>query len=311
MVGTGVRIATLGIDAPEALFTLAGAAVETGMLLRPDWSLFRLGATFRFPVDAELVGEGGTEEAGGVRQAGGLTLPDRVMLPWELEVGLALQLGPRPLNPAWLDPTASEESARRALEAKRAAREEARQAVLRGIVDPALREERRRGFEERAADEVIEDDLALQRAKRVLKKKRRKRSASFPREHLLITAEILVTGPVARGVSLERFLGQNQDVYQGQPTAVGTSGQSVNFSPRFGIETEPVLNLVQTRAGSYYEPSRFGAPVGRQHFTFGADLRLGPTTWWGLVPEVIYKLQASLDLAPRYESASFGVGVWH
>jgi hypothetical protein len=126
-----------------------------------------------------------------------------------------------------------------------------------------------------------------------------------------LTAEILVTGPVERGVSLERFLGQNQEAYAGQGSAVGTSGGSVNFSPRFGIEAEPILNLVQTRLGSYYEPSRFGAPVGRQHFTFGADLRLGPTTWWGLVPDVIYKLQASFDFAPRYESASFGIGVWH
>ena len=89
----------------------------------------------------------------------------------------------------------------------------------------------------------------------------------------------------------------------------GTSGQNVNFSPRFGIEAEPILNLVQTRLGSYYEPSRFGK-VGRQHFTFGADLRLGPSTWWGLSPEMIYKLQVSVDLAPRYESVSFGFGTW-
>ena len=85
----------------------------------------------------------------------------------------------------------------------------------------------------------------------------------------------------------------------------------MNFSPRFGVEGEPIPDRVHTRFGWYYEPSRFGAPVGRQHFCFGADVKTLKTTWFGLVPEIIYKLQASLDLAPRYQSFSVGVGVWH
>jgi hypothetical protein len=80
--------------------------------------------------------------------------------------------------------------------------------------------------------------------------------------------------------------------------------------------------LVHTRFGSYYEPKRFtnvvapdnpqaNTTVGRQHFTFGADLRLFETRWFGLVPPVIYQLQTSIDIAPRYQSASLGIGVWH
>ncbi|MCK6586641.1 MAG: hypothetical protein L6Q76_03545 [Polyangiaceae bacterium] len=309
MIGTGVRIATLGIDPPESVFTLAGVAVETGLLVRPAFRPFRLGATFRFPVEAELIGEAPPVEVGGVQTAGGLVLPNRVVLPWELEVGVAFQIGSRPLNPAWIDPRDQEAPVRRAIDARRAARRAAQRAELSAIDDAALRALRARAIEadERLAAE--EDDRAFERAKRALKRQRRQRYWTWPRPRVLLTAEVLVTGAVSGGVSLEAFLGQNQEAYAGRGSAVGTSGQSVNFSPRFGIETEPILNWVQTRLGSYYEPNRFGG-VGRQHFTFGADLRLGPSTWWGLVPEIIYKLQASVDLSPRYESVSFGIGIW-
>jgi hypothetical protein len=189
------------------------------------------------------------------------------------------------------------------------ARRAAQRAEISAIEDPAARAERARTIEgdERLASE--EDERAFKRAARSLKRQRLQRYWDWPRERVLLTAEVLVTGAVDRGVSLEAFLGQNQETYAGQSSAIGTSGQRVSFSPRFGIETEPILDRVQTRLGSYYEPSRFRG-VGRQHFTFGADVRLGPATWWGLVPEIIYKLQASVDLAPRYESVSFGFGIW-
>jgi hypothetical protein len=74
---------------------------------------------------------------------------------------------------------------------------------------------------------------------------------------------------------------------------------------------------VHTRFGSYYEPRRLKVSgpnitegVGRQHFTFGADLRVLTTTFWGLVPEITYTLQGSVDIAPRYESFSVGIGNW-
>ena len=309
MIGTGVRLATLAIEPKESMFTLAGAAVQTGFLARPAFYPFRLGATLRFPVVAELIGEEDTIEVGGVKRAGGLVLPNRVVLPWELEVGVAFQIGSRPLNPAWLDPHDQEAPVRRAIEARRADRRAAQRATLLAIKDPAAREERARAIEADERLAVEEDKRAFEREARALKKQRRRRYWSWPRERVLLTAEILVTGAVGRGVSLETFLGQNEEAYAGQGSAIGTSGKRVNFSPRFGIEAEPILNLVQTRLGSYYEPNRFGG-VGRQHFTFGADLRLGPSTWWGLTPEVIYKLQASIDLSPRYESVSFGIGTW-
>lgn len=311
MIGTGLRIATLNLRAPEATLGHAGVGTEVGVLLRPDWRPVRLGATFRFPVVAELVGSMPTVDERGVQRAGGLVLPERVVLPWELEVGLAMQLGPRPLNPAWLDPMEHEAGVRRTFERRKLERAAAREAALSIIADPAAREERRRVLAEDEAREMELDEALMGIELAKLQKQRRARYWRWPRENLLVTAELLVTGAVPHGVSIERFLGQNQPESAGSGSVVGTSGKEVSFSPRFGVETEPILNLVQTRLGSYYEPSRYGAPVGRQHFTFGADLKLFPTRWWGLTPEVMYKLQASLDLAPRYESASFGIGVWH
>jgi hypothetical protein len=319
VLGGGARAVTLGVDAPEANLTIVGVAPELGFLVRPDWESFRFGATFRFPVNGgQPIDDEITVDDRGVRTAGGLVLPDEVVLPWELEVGIAVQVGPRPLNPAWIDPHDQEEEVRQARAERRREQEARWAAELRDIDDPAERAARAREIADARAKEEQGEERALKEAYAALKRERRARYSNWPREHLLLTAELLVTGAVARGVSLERFLGQTYDHDTGPAalvdevigSVVGSSGAAVNFSPRFGIETEPIPGLVHTRFGSYYEPSRF-ALVGRQHFTFGADLRLLSTTWWGLVPEVIYKLQASVDLAPRYESVSAGIGVWH
>ncbi len=311
MIGAGVRAATLGLDPPaEGALTMAGLSPELGLLVRPDWQSFRFGATFRAPVVAKgLIGSARTFDANGVERAGGLAVPDRVVLPWELELGVAVQVGPRPLNPAWIDPEDQEALVSGRAASRRRARAVGHEIELARIADPSERAARRRFIEAEERRAALADKMELDRARARLKRERRARYWNWPREHLLLTAELLVTGAVDKGVSLERFLGQNE----GDPSEksiIGHSGENVSFSPRFGVETEPVPTRIHTRFGSYYEPSRFRA-VGRQHFTFGADLRLLTTHWWGLTPEIHYKLQASVDIAPRYESYSLGIGVWH
>ncbi|MGK4004972.1 hypothetical protein WMF31_20250 [Sorangium sp. So ce1036] len=308
VVGAGARAVTLGLGAEETNLTIAGVAPELGVLVRPDWASYRLGATFRWPVNGgRLLGAGVTRDERGVRHGGGLVLPNEVVLPWELEVGLAVQVGPRPLNPAWIDPRAQERELRQAIARRRAAREARRAAELRGIDDPEERAARARAFAQERAREDAADARELAAGPAVLKRERRARYWNWPREHLLITAELLVTGDVSSGVSLTRFLAQNQP---GSASVVGTSGAHVSFSPRFGIETEPIPGRVHTRFGSYYEPNRRGH-VGRQHFTFGADVRVLSTSLWGLIPETAFTLQASMDFAPRYDSVSAGIGIWH
>jgi hypothetical protein len=327
VLGAGPRIVTLGLDAPEASLTLAGVAPEFGILVRPDWKSFRIGATYRMPVDAGgLIGDVETIDEQGRRRAGDLILPERVVLPWEIEVGVAIQVGPRPLNPEWINPRDQEAELAAQLRHRRAARSEARSYEIERVANPAARAARARELAAEEARLVAEEDARFEAAKDRLTRERRARYWNWPRHHLLFTAEVLISGQVDRAVSLAEFLGQNEPsaacrevpaadraaCERARPPLPGISGRAVNWSPRFGIETEPVPSLVKTRFGSYYEPNRLSdGRIGRQHFTFGADLRVLSTTWWGLVPEVIYKLQASFDIAPRYESFSFGVGVWH
>ena len=65
------------------------------------------------------------------------------------------------------------------------------------------------------------------------------------------------------------------------------SGRRISYSPQFGIEGEPVPDLLQTRFGTYVEPSRFETPT-RQHFTFGfPDVKLGLWPALGLVGDQI------------------------
>jgi hypothetical protein len=326
MIGAGPRAVTLGLNAPEANLTFAGLAPEVGVLVRPDWHSFRIGATYRMPVTASgVLGEADTVDASGRRLAGGLVLPDNVVLPWEVEAGVAIQVGPRPLNPEWIDPHAQEAELEADFERRRLAREHARERQIAREPDPVLRAKLARDLAVEEKRRAADEGRRLEASRARLKRERRARYWNWPRPHLLFTAEVLITGPVSRAVTLSQFLGQNEpsdacrdvplderpacEQKQAQP---GNAGSAVNYAPRFGIETEPVPGLIKTRFGSYYEPNRLDdGRVGRQHFTFGADLRAFTTTWWGLVPEVIYKVQSSFDLAPRYQSFSAGIGVWH
>jgi len=251
-IGAGARLVTMGLSTPEAELSWVGAAPELGLLLRPNDMPFRFGFTYRFPVHAGGVGAAAQGPVDGLAREGELVLPDEVVLPWELEAGVAIQAGPRPLNPSFESGPPGE--------------------------SPEARAERKR------------------------------RARSLPRSKLTLLASVLVSGPVERGVRLEQFLAQ-PDPSVSPAGVVGSSGASINFSPRFGIETEPLANLLAVRAGSYYEPNRSGG-VGRQHFTFGGELRVVPFDWFGLVEEVDYSLELGLDLAPRYESVSASIGVW-
>ncbi len=305
VLGGGARFATLGIDASEGTFTMVGAAPELGFLIRPDWQSFRIGGTVRLPV------EGVPAPGLGNGLPVGLPLPGHVVLPWEIEVGFAVQIGPRPLNPVWIDPDQQEREVQASFRRRASERARRRRDELGQIADPVARGAREREQGVEAALALERDAHEERRALGALKQERRALYWNWPREHLLLTAELLVTGAVEGGVSIQTFLGQNQPKSDPGSRDAGSSGASVSFSPRFGVETEPIPDLVHTRFGTYYEPSRFGDRVGRQHFTFGADLKLFATTWFGLVPEVIYKIQATADMSPRYQSVSLGAGVWH
>lgn len=308
MIGAGARVSSLGFDPHDKVThrTILGAAPEMGFLVRPDWQSFRLGATFRFPV------HGGGLLGGGSTQPGGLDLPSDVVLPWEIELGAAIQVGPRPLNPPWIDPDEQEWALHHSFVLRRRERKAREVAELARLGDPAERAARKREIDAEEAARVTQEEKDEARIRKGLSTERRDRAWNWPREHVLLTLELLVTGSVANAVGLQGFLGQNQaDEIQNGTTVIGSSGATVNFSPRAGVETEPWPGRLHTRAGTYYEPNRLGRGVGRQHFTFGADVKLFSFDWWGLLPKTTYKAQTYADLSPRYQSVSVGIGVWH
>ncbi len=134
-----------------------------------------------------------------------------------------------------------------------------------------------------------------------LKAVRKARYQNWPRERILLLASVLATGPSSNAVSVEAFLDQIS----------APVGRSVSYTPRLGLEGEPLENRVVLRTGTYLEPSRYADVTYRQHFTFGADIHLFPLTFWGLLPDADWKLGLVVDLAPRYQNVGFGIGNWH
>jgi len=307
-VGAGIRAVTLGMSAPSIDLTMAGIAPEIGFLVRPDNLPFRAGATFRFPVSGTALNQPVKPGPDGLRRIGSFLLPREVVLPWELELGVAFQAGARPLNPPWIDPNEAEEPIEHRVALARKAR-----ARIHERTDAALPSDARAAYDvaSKKVEEAQrrEEEKYLDEEERYMEDQRAARFEALPRERLLVTLSLIVSGSVDDGIGIERFLAQG---VSGQDTshAIGTSGATPSFSPRLGLETEPILDVLETRTGTYYEPNRFGK-VGRQHFTFGGDMRLFSTTFWGLIRKTTYCLSTAIDIAPRYQSASLGVGVWH
>lgn len=314
-LGVGVRIAVVNIQeqgGSGTLVRMVGAAPEIGLIVKPSDVPWRLGATARAPVEATPfefgIGGGSRGEAnGGVERAGPYVLPRTITQPWELEAGVAYQVGPRPLNPAWTNPHKEQRELEDAMKARRAERAGLREAQLASLPEATTGEDRimqslrkqQLAREELTAQEEEEQELRDQISR--LKDRLKARYLNWPREHLLMLASVVLTGPSDEAVSLQGFIDQSREI-------VGTR---VSASPRFAVEAEPVANLLRGRAGLYFEPSRFTDGTHRQHFTFGGDVRLFSWNIFGLIPNTTWRLSAFFDVAPRYQNFGFSIGPWH
>ncbi len=307
-VSTVVSLPGDGGFLPSNVLTMVGAAPQVGALFQPDYLPWRLGATYRAPVSAST--DAGDADADGVRRAAGLAVPRRVYWPWEVELGVALSAGPRPLNPRWIDPAEQEGRLREAIDLARAQRARALEGELGQLPAGAARHERRL---ERAGEEARQR-LAEERRYRAdveqLAQERKARYLNWPRPRILVVADLLITGATEGGIGLRSFLDQ-RDV---------PSGRRVTTQPRLGLEGEPVVGLLITRVGTYLEPTRYEVPPGstglvagaRQHFTAGAEVRLFPWNVFGTFPEgSTWRVTGVVDIAPRYENIGLSVGLWH
>jgi hypothetical protein len=311
-IGAGLRGVSMQLSAsqsplnPEeetfntnADLTMTGVSPETGVLVKPDNLPLRFGATLRAPVTGATISSQATT-VNGISRDGGLIVPDKITLPWELETGIAVQVGPKPLNPPWPNPHDQEESVRQHIEEERARRaREHEEAVAHA--DPAEREGLRSSLEKEEESLRIVEDARMRAEGARLLAARKARFENWPRPRILLVASALVTGTSTGAVALEGFINQT----------IESVGQRVTVSPRFGIEAEPVQNWLVARVGSYVEPSRFPGVDARQHFTFGGDLKLLPWDMFGVTPGQVWRVSAVIDVAPRYVDWGISFGAWH
>lgn len=125
---------------------------------------------------------------------------------------------------------------------------------------------------------------------------------SLPRRRVLLSGALKITFPTEDGVGTDSFLLQR----------VERSGQTVAISPRVGVETEPIIDWLVVRAGSYYEPTRFPGSSARVHATAGADLHI-PIFWslFGLLDDdTSFRIGGAIDGAQRYFGWSISAGLW-
>ena len=315
-VGAGVRMAYVDLNevdnAEAGVISMFGVGPQAGLIVKPEDKPWRVGLTARAPVSASsfslanLVREEQTDGTS-IRRAGtSFIVPDRIVQPWEVEAGVAYQLGPRPLNPRWIDPVVQENERVRIVRERRAARLAARQAEMDRMpaATPLDRGARARRLADMAREEVdlrAAEDAELKEADERLHAERKARYLNWPREHVLLLASVLMTGASAEAVALEGFIDQRRELV----------GSRVTVAPRFAVESEAVPNLLKTRAGVYVEPTRFRDGTARQHFTLGFDVRLFQWSVFGLFPDHQWRISAFLDMADRYQNFGLGVGTWH
>ncbi|MFN3198165.1 MAG: hypothetical protein ACE366_07075 [Bradymonadia bacterium] len=119
-----------------------------------------------------------------------------------------------------------------------------------------------------------------------------KLDASYPRRYVMLTADLVVTGPSDNAVGVASFLNQ-------QPQR---SGKYHSVSLRAGAESEVIENRLVVRAGTYHEPDRFDPELGRIHGTLGGDVRIS----WGWD----WRLSVSYDVAHEWQNFGMGLGFW-
>ena len=311
VIGTGLRAVTMQLSQGGGItdafnpigasLTMSGIAPEIGAVVKVNNLPFRLGVTVRAPVSGTNLGHGAsTTDGQGVVRSGGVIVPSSITLPWELETGFAIQVGPRPLNPEWINPDVQQARVRDDILAARERRAAEHATALAETVLSRRSERRVELARQEAAIREIEDERLASDETR-LRAQRKARYENWPRERILILASVLITGASANAIALEDFFDQRHERY----------GDVATWSPRVGIEAEPVPNYLKGRVGSYLEPSRFDGVAPRQHFTTGFDVKLFRWEGFGLFPGQVWRISGVADLAPRYTDWGLSLGAWH
>lgn len=313
LLGVGLRTTGLSVTkengnllGSQELFSTVGTGLVTGFIWRPtDWQI-RIGGAYRAGFDTRA-----SPESTFVLYEDDLTnrlyLPSRVTLPWDANLGFAAQLGPRPLNPRWIDPSSVLEPMWRYLEWR--ARERERRLTQAEVASSPLEteRERRRRVRKLRAELRAEEDLDEAEQARVEKdlvRRLRQRYHAQPRFFVLVTTSLMISGTVQNAVGIESMLDRT----------VQRSGQQLSVSPHLGVETELWPNWLKVRAGTYLEPSRFESNQkgSRLHATFGFDQKVVAWDVFGAwPPDAEWRLSGSIDASRSYLAWGISIGMWH
>ena len=218
------------------------------------------------------------------------------------DVGIALQLGPRPFNIAWTDPSDDDELVTQQLAQETAERQREHAVHLQAMPaeqQPAYAQQ----FQERERQLQFVEQSRRDRVREQIRARRLERLEAIPREYFLIAFDVQILGPVMNGMGLDAFLSQT----------ARSAGRVTTVSPRAAIEAEPWSNRLKLRVGVYFEPSRYAdnQSTWRTHITGGFDFRLFSTTIFGWIDplgvQISYNFDAALD---GYQSHGFGLGSW-
>jgi hypothetical protein len=309
VAGIGVRYLAMSLEAApvdqdaRSLFDTSGFGMEFGAVWRPNLAPYRLGLAFRSSIDTQpsfsrnlLPTDTGDIVVG--NNGATLYLPERVSLPWDLNIGAAVQFGKRPLNPYSRTIEDVAERERLAFRLREIDRTEERQRRLALATSRAERLEVERDF---AREERIDSE----RLARALGDARAALASSFAevgRFYVLLSGSLVISGRVKDGVGVESFLDQ----------VVNRSGGSIVYSPRLGAESEIWENRLKLRGGVYLEPTRFATSTTRMHTTLGLDLRLFRWDVFGLWPDdFMWQIGGSVDYARRYLTWGVSIAGWY
>lgn len=312
LIGIGMRTTGLSVASSTAgvtdqdLFSTVGTGFETGFIWRPNGWQIRLGGAFHDGFTTRASPESRTFVLYEDDPVNRLYLPTRVSLPWDVNVGFAAQLGPRPLNPHWLDPSIALEPMRRYLDWRAHERDRRlrRAEVLVSSSETAI--ERRRRLRKLRVELLAEeqlDDRERARVEKDLRRRLRQRYLDQARSYVLVTTSLKVSGAVDDAVGIESMLNRT----------VQRSGTKVSISPHLGVETELLPHWLKVRGGAYVEPTRFESNEkgARLHATFGFDQKVLPWDVFGTFPEgTEWRVSGSVDASRSYLGWGVAIGVW-
>lgn len=306
VAGFGARYVDMGLSRNGDLrsdFSSSGIGIEIGGVWKPENLPLRLGIAYRTPIETlahytddllpnsegDLIVSG----AGGPKY-----LPKTVAVPWDLNFGFAVQFGKRPFNPPWETVSSLIERENLIHSLRRLDRETAKQAELARATTP---DEQARIAQHYAEEQKLDDD-DLDRALRDAKWRIERDLLSMNTFYVQVSAAMLVSGQVQNAVGIESMLSQT----------VNRSGQKTVVSPRLGIESGVVPNLLKLRAGTYLEPTRFATSSPRGHITAGFDVKLAVWNVFGLWPDdYMWRLGFGGDLAHRYTTWGITLAGWY